>query len=155
MPMLGKDAKTYYSSSLLNATDSTTIRALTWTEVDHIVDETDNFNAEVVDVTTRAQASTGFGASVAVLNNIEVTFSYIKEVSDTVWDALWTAIQTPNTPIALLFLSGAKATTTNIGFCANWTFNLNWEKAVKGVQTTNFTARVYTFPAYTVGHADL
>lgn len=156
MPLLGKDATTYYSSVLLTATSGAgSADSLTWSAVTNITDETDNFNAEVVDVTTRAQAATGFGASVTVLNNVEVTFTMLKELTDANFAAIWTAIQTSNAPIALLFLSGEKTLTTSIGFAANWTFNLNWEKAVKGVQNQQLTARVYNFPQYVTGSGTL
>lgn len=156
MPLLGKDATTYYSATLLTASSGAgSADSLTWTPVTNISDETDNFNPEVVDITTRAQAATGFGASVTVLNNFEISFTMLKELSDANFAALYAAIQSLNTPIALMFLSGEKTLTTSIGVAANWTFGLNWGKPIKGVQSQEWTARIYNFPQFVTGSGTL
>lgn len=139
MPLLGKDAKTYWSSVLLNGT-SVTASTATWVEVTNIGDETDNFSAEEVDTTTRETAQEGWGSSIFTVKTGEVTFTSLIEPGEAFAEALLDAFFN-STPVALLFLTGDKDDPDSLGIAANFSISITFNKAVKGVQTMDVTAK--------------
>jgi hypothetical protein len=152
MALFGKDAKLYYSSSPF--TGSNTADDLTWTEMTYVSDHTDNFSPVEDDVTTREIAAAGVAASAIVLNEVEISFSYIMEASDTVFSALWTAFNT-RAAFTCMTLSGAKTSTSSIGFAANFSVSLNWQKNIRNKQVANFTLKVLRYPNFVTGSASL
>ena len=156
MPLFGKDAKLYYSSALkTTASDSD---ALTWTEVTAIGDLTDSFSPTDVDITTRATAALGWEATATVLKSGEITFTYIPESVVAAGDATFAALLAAflnGTAIAMMDLSGAKSAVTSIGLAANFSVGMTWGKPVKGVQTSDFTLKIRSFPEWVTGSATL
>lgn len=139
MPLLGKDAKTYYSDDLLDG-DSTTVATATWVEVTNIGDETDNFTAEEVDTTTRETAEEGWGSTIFTVKQGEVTFTILMETGDVFTTKLLNAYFN-SAAIALLFLTGDKDDADSIGVGGNWSVSMSFPKPVKGIQTADVTVR--------------
>lgn len=139
MPLLGKDAKTYYSDELLDGS-TVTVDTATWVEVTNIGDETDNFTAEEVDTTTRETAQEGWGSTVFTTKTGEVTFTILIEPGDTFTQKLLDAYFNSE-PIALLFLTGDKDDEDSIGVGGNWSVSMSFPKPVKGVQTADVTVK--------------
>ncbi len=152
MPLFGKDAKAYYSTVAFNG--SNVPDDLTWVAMDRISEEADNFSPVEDDTTTRESASGGVATSAIVLSELEITFTYLMDLSDTVFSALWTAFQT-RANFTALFLSGSKTSTTSLGVAANFSVALNWEKNVKGVQKASFTLKPVQYVHWVTGAASL
>lgn len=152
MPLFGKDAKLYYSTVAFNGTNVPD--DLTWVEMSNVADQTDNYSPESDDVTTRASAANGIATEAIVLNQAEISFSYVMDATDTVFSALWTAFKTQATFTAMT-LSGGKTATTSIGFAANFSVGLNWQKNVKNKQVANFTLKPLQYPQWVTGAASL
>ena len=74
----GRNAKLYYSTTLLTANDTSTIE--TWlasaTIAGDIYDESDNLEPEYADITTRAKAAGGFSARKPIIRDGEITFDF-------------------------------------------------------------------------------
>ncbi len=150
MPLFGKDAKTYYSSSALDADNQAA--DLTWTEVTNIQDLTDNFTAEEVDITTRATAALGWNATATTLKNGEITFKVLMEDDDTFVQALMDAFLN-TTPITILDMTGDRETDGTFGLAANFSVAMTFNKPVKGVQDADVTLKVYSYPEWVEGEA--
>jgi hypothetical protein len=147
MPLFGKDATSYYSTTALDGSTNTA-DTVTWGEVTNIQDENDNFTAEEVDITTRATAKLGWSATATTIKNGEVTFTVLMERGDTLVKALMTAFLNA-TPITMMFLTGDKTSgTDNFGLAANWSVSMTFPKPVKGVQTADVTLKVYSYPEW-------
>jgi len=147
MPLFGKDAKLYYSTVAYSGSNDPD--DLTWVELTKVQDQTDNFSPIEDDVTTRAIAASGVAASAIVLSEVEISFSYIMDsiTSDTVFDALWTAFTT-RAAFTALTMSGDKATASGayVGFSANFSVALNWQKNIRNKQLANFSLKVLQYP---------
>jgi hypothetical protein len=154
MPIFGKDAKLYYGNALMTASNQSTAEGLSWTEIVNVVDLTDNFTPTEVDVTTRQTAAFGWEASAIVLNAGEITWGMLVEENDTAFDALINAFLT-KTAISLLDMTGEKTDTDSIGLVGNFTIGMTFGKPVKGVQTAEVTAKLFTFPFWATGAANL
>ncbi len=141
MPLFGKDALTYYSDTPLD--DSNGVEDLTWTLADNIQDESDNFSAEEVDITTRATAALGWSATATTIKNGEVTFGVLMSASDPLVSLLMSAFL-DSQPVTMLFLSGSGG----FGLGANWSVSMQFPKPVKGVQTADVTLKVQSFPEW-------
>jgi nitrogen fixation protein FixH len=150
MPLFGKDAKTYYSADLLDATN--TAADATWVEVTNIQDLTDNFTAEEEDITTRATAALGWAATAVTIKNGEITFTVLMEDDDVFVQALMDAFLN-STPIAVLDMTGSKDVDGTFGLAANFSVSMTFEKPVKGTQKANVTLKVYSFPEWVEGAA--
>lgn len=146
MPLFGKDAKSYYTATALDG-DTNTADSVSWTEVSNIQDESDNFTAEEVDITTRATAQLGWSATATTIKNGEVTFTVLMETGDTLVSALMDSFLN-STPITMMFLTGDKDEDGNFGLAANWATSMTFPKPVKGVQTADVTLKVYSFPEW-------
>ncbi len=152
MPIFGKDAKTYYSSVAFSG--SNVPDDLTWIAMDRISDETDNYSPVEDDTTTRESAAGGIATTAIVLSELEITFTYLMDLTDTVYAALWAAFQN-RTGFTMMVLSGGKTATTSIGLAANFSVALNWEKPIKGVQKASFTLKPLQYPQWVTGSASL
>lgn len=152
MPLFGKDATLYYSAVAFSG--SNVPDDLTWTVMDKVSEQTDNFSPVEDDVTTRATAANGIATSAIVLLEGEISFSYIMDSSDTVFAALWSAVTTRGKFTAMT-LSGGKTSTSSIGFAANFSVALNWQKNVKNKQVANFTLKPLEYPQWVTGSASL
>ena len=152
MPLFGKSAKLYYSSSPFSG--SNVPDDLTWTEMPKVSDQTDNFSPVEDDVTTREIAEAGVAATAIVLSEVEVTFSYIMDATDTVFSAMWDAFKN-RTAFTAMTLSGIKTATTSIGFAANFSVTLNWQKNIRNKQVANFTLKVLQYPHWVTGASSL
>lgn len=146
MPLFGKDATTYLSDTLLDGA-SNTADSVTWDLVANIQDESDNFSAEEVDITTRATAALGWSAVATTIKNGEVTFTVLMEAADTLVTALMEAFLA-STPVPMMFLTGDKDAAGNFGLAANWSVSMTFPKPVKGVQTADVTLKVFSFPEW-------
>lgn len=145
MPLFGKDAKTYYSATLKTSTSDADGK--TWIEATNVADESDNFTAEEVDITTRATAALGWSATATTIKNGEVTFTAMMDTGDALVAALMAAFLAA-TPIAMMFLTGADDEPGNFGLAANWSVSMTFPKPVKGVQTADVTLKVQSFPEW-------
>ena len=141
MPLFGKDALTYYSATALDGDNG--VADVSWTLAENIQDETDNFSAEEVDITTRATAALGWSATATTIKNGEVSFTVLMEKSDALVTLLMAAF-VASTPVTMLFLSGAGG----VGLGANWSVSMTFPKPVKGVQTANVTLKVQSGPEW-------
>lgn len=152
MPLFGKDATLYYSTtpfSGANVPDD-----LTWISMPKVSDQTDNYSPVEDDVTTREVAAAGVAASAIILNEVEISFSYIMDSTDTVFAALWAAFK-DRTGFTAMALSGGKTSTSSIGFAGNFSVSLNWQKNVRNKQVANFTLKVLQYPQWVTGAASL
>ena len=147
MSLFGKDAVLYYSTTLLD--DSNTADTVTWVEQDNISDLTDNFSPTEVDITTRATAKLGWEASATVLKSGEIRFTMMALHGDDFVDAIFDAFLN-STPLALMDLSAANTVEGAFGLAANFSVSLSHAKPVKGVQTLDITLKVYSFPEWVV-----
>ncbi len=145
MPLFGKDATTYLCDTLL--ADDNAAADADWNLIENIQDESDNFSAEDVDITTRATAALGWSATATTIKSGEVTFGILMEPGDTTVTALMNAFLNTS-PIALMFLTGSKDDEGNFGLASNWSVSMTFPKPVKGVQTANVTLKVYSFPTW-------
>lgn len=150
MPLFGKDAKTYYSTSPLDADNQAD--DLTWVEVTNIQDLTDNFTAEEVDITTRATAATGWNATATTIKNGEITFTVLMETDDAFVQELMDNFLA-STPITVLDMTGDKDTDGTFGLAANFSVGMTFPKPVKGVQTADVTLKVQSYPEWVEGEA--
>ena len=148
MALFGKDAKTYYSTTALDADNQAA--DLTWVEVTNIQDLTDNFTAEEVDITTRASAQLGWSATATTIKNGEITFSVLQDADDAFVQALMAAFLA-STPITVLDMTGDKDTDGTFGLAANFSVSATFPKPVKGVQTVDVTLKVYSYPEWVEG----
>lgn len=147
MPLFGKDAVLYYSATL--KTTNSDAEGKSWTEEDNVIDLTDNFTPTEVDITTRATAKDGWEASATVLKAGEIRWNMQNAHGNTFVDALWDAFLN-STPIALMDLSAADDVDGAFGLAANFSISISLTKPVKGVQTMDVTAKVYSFPEWVV-----
>jgi len=145
MPLFGKDAVLYYSTALKTSSDDAD--GLTWTEQDNIADLTDNFTPTEVDITTRATAKLGWEASATVLKAGEIRWTMQALHGGTFVDAIMAAFL-DSKPIALMDLSGDSGTEGAFGLAANFSIAVTHAKPVKGVQTLDVTAKVYSYPEW-------
>ncbi len=147
MPLFGKDAVLYYSSSL--KTSDSDADSMSWDDEDNVADLTDNFTSTDVDITTRATAKLGWEASASVLKSGEIRWSMQAKHGDTFVDAILSAWLN-STPIALMDLSADQETEGAFGLAANFSISLTHAKPVKGVQILDVTAKIYDFPEWVV-----
>lgn len=145
MPLFGKNAKTYYSEDPLDADNAAA--DLTWIEVTNITDLTDNFEAEEVDITTRATAASGWDATARTVKSGEITFGIIMESDDSFVDAIMEAFLASST-ITLMDLTGDREVAGNKGLAANFSVGMTFNKPVKGVQTADVTLKVQSRPEW-------
>lgn len=146
MPLFGKDAVLYYSSSL--KTSSSDADSMSWTEEANVIDLTDTFTPTDVDITTRETAQLGWEATATVLKAGE---KRRKERVDEGVTMLGLHVPTnlASTPIALMDLSGDKDTDDGaFGLAANFSIAISMAKPVKGVQTMDVTAKIYNYPEW-------
>jgi len=144
----GKDAKLYNSTAALDGT--VTAATATWVEYDNVRDVTGNYSAETVDVTTRATAKLGWGASAAVLNTGEVTLNIPQPAAaDTIFDAIISAWLN-QTEITMLVLNGDKATSGKQGLAANFSVSMSQAQPIKDVQSWDITLTVSSYPEWYV-----
>lgn len=148
MPLFGKDAVTYYSTTL--KTTLSDAAGKTWIEVGNIQDQNDNFNAEEVDITTRETAQTGWNAVAFTTKNGEITFGILIEPDDAFVQALMAAFLA-STPIAVLSMTGSKDESGTFGLAANWSVSMQFTKEVKGVQKADVTLKVFSKPEWVEG----
>lgn len=145
MALFGKDAVLYYSTVLKTANDDAD--SLTWTEETNVADLTDNFTPTEVDITTRATAQLGWEASATVLKAGEIRWTMQALHGDDFVDAIMSAFLN-STPIALMDLSGASTVDGAFGLAANFSISVTHAKPVKGIQTLDVTAKVYSYPEW-------
>jgi hypothetical protein len=145
MPLFGKNAKTYWSDTLLDADNL--FADLTWTEITNIQDLTDNFTAEEVDITTRATAQAGWSAVAQTIKNGEITFTMLMDLDDAFVQALMAAFLA-SSEIAVADLTGDKDVSGNFGLAANFSVGMTFPKPVKGVQTADVTLKVSSRPEW-------
>jgi hypothetical protein len=143
--LFGKDAVLYYSSTNLDADNDA--GSVTWVEQDNVGDLTDNFTPTDVDITTRATAKLGWGASATVLNEGEIRFNMQARHGDDFVDAIFNAFIN-KTPVALMDMSAASTVEGSFGLAANFSISLTHAKPVKGIQTVDVTAKVRSFPEW-------
>jgi hypothetical protein len=154
MPIFGKDAKLFYGNTLMVASNQATAEAINWGEIVNVVDLTDNFTPTEVEVTTRQTAALGWEASAIVLNAGEITWGMLVEEDDAAFDALINAFLTKSA-ISLLDMTGPHNTNTSIGLVGNFTIGMTFGKPVKGVQTAEVTAKLFTYPFWATGSTNL
>lgn len=145
MPLFGKDAVLYYSTTL--KTSSADADSKTWVEQTNIADLTDNFTPTTVDITTRATAQLGWEATANVLKAGEIRWTMQALHGDAFVDAIMAAFLA-GTPIALMDLSGADDDVGAFGLAANFSIAVTHAKPVKGIQTLEVTATVYNYPEW-------
>ena len=144
----GKDAVLYYSATALS--DSNDAGTTSWTEYDNVRDVTGNYTAETVDVTTRATAKLGWGATASVLNNGEISFNMPQTAigtSDTVFDAIRDAWLN-KTEVALMALNGDESTVGAQGLAANFSVSMSQNQPIKDVQSWDVTCTVSSYPEW-------
>lgn len=142
MPGFGKDCVAYLASADLS--ESNEAGDASWTEVDNLQDETDNFTSEEVDITTRATAKLGWNATAFTTKNAEVQFTFLNEPNDVLATALIAAWLASDT-VPMMFLSDDIATDGAIGLAANWSVSLVFNRPVKGVQSMAATLKARSF----------
>lgn len=142
MPLFGKDAVAYLASAALDEVN--TPADATWTEVDNLQDETGNFGADAIDITTRASAKAGWTSTAYTTKSGEIKFTFLNETGDVLADALVNAwINTSTVP--MMFLSAARTVDGAMGLAANWAVNLTFNRPVKGVQSVDATLSAQSF----------
>lgn len=145
MPLFGKDAVLYYSSTL--KTTYSDADGKVWTEQDNVIDLTDTFTPTDVDTTTRATAKLGWESSATVLKAGEIRFNMQAKHNDPFVTAIINAFL-ESTPLALMDLSAADDVDGAFGLAANFSVSWSLGKLVKGVQTFDVTLKVYSYPEW-------
>lgn len=147
--LLGKDAKAYWSTTLLNGSNTSSVLTGA-TEAGNIMDLTLEVDAEFVDATTRSEAASGFRSNIAVLNNGNITFDARWLPGDSFFDALkdaWVA----KGEIAFIALDQAKATSGAQGLASNFSVSFNKQEPLGDVQKVSITLGISSHPEwYTV-----
>lgn len=144
--LLGREAVAYYSSTALTGANTASVLTSA-TEIDNIMDLSLNLDSDIVDATTRGEASQGFKSSVATNRNGEITFDVRWLPGDTVFDALITAWNTGG-EFTMIALDQAKATVGAQGLAANFSVSLTKTEALNDVQKASITLTIASHPEW-------
>lgn len=157
--LLGRQAKAYYSTTLLNGTNTSTIltNTATYTEVANIMDLALEIDSEFVDVTTRGEAANGFRSEVPTLKNGRITFEARWKPGDAFTDALidaWNGTAgTGNDSFEMAFFAFDQPTTISStssyqGLAGNFAVSLSKTENLTDIQKLNVTLTVSSYPEW-------
>jgi hypothetical protein len=147
--ILGRNAKLYYSTTLLDGTNQ--VAVLTGAiEGSNVIDLQMDVESEFVDVTTRAEASQGFASQVAVLKNGQITFEARWKPGDGFFDALIDVWEGTTAEIAIIALDQDKGTTGAQGLMANMTVGFSINQNLRDIQKVNITLGISSEPEWYV-----
>jgi hypothetical protein len=155
--LLGRQAVCYWSTTLLNGSNTATILSnaiIGHAGVDgvagNIMDLSLNVDSDFVDSTTRAEAAQGFKSQTAVLKNGELTFDARWEPGDDFFDALVDVWLGNTTAIALIALDQAGGTSGAQGLAANFTVGFSKTEPLQDIQKISVTLGIYDNPEWYV-----
>ena len=114
MPKLGSEAKLYYSTAALSASNPP--GSASWNEIKNCRDLTLGMDKGEADVTTRGHS--GYRATLPTLKEVSIEFEMMWEPSDTAFQKIRDAYLS-NTLLAMAVMDGAIGTSGNQGFTAN------------------------------------
>lgn len=146
----GYEGKLYFGSAILTARPpdaGSTFSNVTWTEIDNVTDVDGDFEANVIDTTTRAEAKFGWASEVRSIRKATLKFSMRWKPSDAGFTKLRDAWLT-NSEVAMLDLDGkfgAAADSGNQGVVGNFTVSFNKKAAVAGLQMVEVTISGSTY----------
>ena len=115
MPILGKDCKLYYSSTLLDGTTNTPA-TVSWSEIDVVRDVTLGLESGEADVTSRK--SGGWRNVLQTLREGTIEFEMLWETGDAAFSAIQNAYMN-GTEIAVAVMDGNVATSGQEGLASN------------------------------------
>lgn len=144
--LLGKDAKAYWSTTLLTGANTASVLSAA-TEAGNIMDLTLEVDSEFVDATTRSEAASGFRSEIAVLNGGRITFDARWLPGDTFFDAMkdaWVA----KSEICMIALDQTKATSGAQGLAANFSVSFSKQEPLNDVQKVSVTLAISSFPEW-------
>ena len=145
--LLGSAASAYYSTTLLNGSNTATVLSSA-TIVSNIMDLSLDVDSEFVDVTTRGEAAAGFASQVAVLKNGQVTFDMRWQPGDAFFEAVKDVWLGTTSEIAMFLLDQPKATTGAQGLVSNFTVSFGKTEALRDIQKVSVTLGISSQPEW-------
>ena len=158
--LLGYEGVIYLGDNAIVSPDAVgDINAVTWSEMDNVMDADGSFDSEKVDTTTRSEAKVGWASEIATTKSGTISFTARWKPEDTIFTQLLSAWLN-GTEVSVLDLDGSYTETPpdtneegNQGLCANMTCSFSQKKPVKGIMTIDVTLTISSFPHWVAVNA--
>lgn len=147
--LLGRDAKAYFSTTLLTGANTAAVLAAS-TLASNIKDLSLELDSEYVDTTTRAEAAQGFKSEIAVLKNGRITFEARWKPGDAFFDALIDVWTGATSSVAFAAFDQLKATSGAQGLVANFSVGISKTENLADIQRMNVTLTIASWPEWYV-----